>query len=389
MGEHAAGSRGERHAASRAEASRRGEHALHALRKARAHLQHRALQLAGFVLVVYVVLKLVPALKEALRALEHASWVWVLGLLGLEVLSETGFVLAWSAIVDPENVLAGGGHARRMDEHVAWAQLASGLLLPGGSWGGMGVGALTLHRFGMPTGVVAERQLNLSFLNTGIDALALVVFGAGLATGVLSGEGNLLLTLLPAALAAGGIAAVMLLASRAGGHAKRIEAKHPKIARAIKTLAAAVEDTRKLLFHRGAWAPVLGVIAYLGFDVVVLWCSFLAVHANPAPGFAIVIMAYIIGALGGSIPLPAAAGTVGGMAGMLILYGVARNTALAAVLLHQAIALLVPLIGGAIAYVVLRRRFGPLHLIKAGEHAAAEAEAQAQEPGAQSARPQP
>lgn len=45
---------------------------------------------------------------------------------------------------------------------------------------------------------------------------------------------------------------------------------------------------------------------------------------------------------------------------MFILYGVAHNTALAAVLLYQAIALLVPLIGGAIAYTILRHRFGPL-----------------------------
>jgi uncharacterized membrane protein YbhN (UPF0104 family) len=102
------------------------------------------------------------------------------------------------------------------------------------------------------------------------------------------------------------------------------------------------------------------MVAYLGFDVAILWSAFLAVHANPVPGFPIVLMAYIIGALGGSIPLPAAAGTIGGMAGMLILYDVGRNGALATVLLHQAIGLLVPLIGGAVAYTILRRRFGPI-----------------------------
>jgi uncharacterized membrane protein YbhN (UPF0104 family) len=105
---------------------------------------------------------------------------------------------------------------------------------------------------------------------------------------------------------------------------------------------------------------VLGVLAYLGFDVLVLWTAFLAIHADPAPGFAIVIMAYIIGALGGSIPLPASIGTIGGIAGMLILYGVAHNAAIAAVLLHQAIGLLVPLTGGGIAYAIIRRRIGPI-----------------------------
>ena len=68
----------------------------------------------------------------------------------------------------------------------------------------------------------------------------------------------------------------------------------------------------------------------------------------------------IIGALGGSIPLPASAGTVGGIGGMLILYKVDHNAAIAAVLLHQAIGLLVPLAGGGVAYAILRRRFGPV-----------------------------
>jgi uncharacterized membrane protein YbhN (UPF0104 family) len=49
------------------------------------------------------------------------------------------------------------------------------------------------------------------------------------------------------------------------------------------------------------------------------------------------------------------------MAGMLILYGVDHNSAIAAVLLHQAIALLVPLTGGGIAYAILRHRFGSIH----------------------------
>jgi uncharacterized membrane protein YbhN (UPF0104 family) len=140
----------------------------------------------------------------------------------------------------------------------------------------------------------------------------------------------------------------------------RLQAKHPKVASAITTLADAVDDTERLLVHRGAWRSVLGVLFYLGFDVLVLWTAFLAIHAHAVPGFAVVMMAYIIGALGGSIPLPASAGTVGGMAGMLILYGVGHNAAIAAVLLHQAIGLLVPVTGGGIAYAILRRRFGPM-----------------------------
>jgi hypothetical protein len=219
---------------------------------------------------------------------------------------------------------------------------------------------LILHRLGVPTKLIAEREFNLSFLNTAVDALALIIFGVGLATRVLAGEPRLLLTVLPAAVAATGIAAAVLIARRASSDAERLQARHPKIASALTTLASAVDDTGRLLFHRGSWRSVLGVLAYLGFDVVVLWTAFLAIHTHPFPGFAIVIMAYIIGALGGSIPLPASIGTIGGIAGMLILYGVAHNAAIAAVLLHQAIGLLVPLTGGGIAYAILRRRLGPI-----------------------------
>jgi uncharacterized membrane protein YbhN (UPF0104 family) len=212
----------------------------------------------------------------------------------------------------------------------------------------------------MPNKQIAEREFNLSFLNTAVDALVVIVVGVGLALGIIAGEHHLLLTVLPAALAATGIALALLIAHRVSGHAARLQAKHPKIASAITTLADAVQDTERLLLHRGAWASVLGVLAYFGFDVLVLWSAFLAIHAHHAPGFAVVMMAYIIGALGGSIPLPASAGTVGGMGGMLILYGVSHNAAIAAVLLHQAIGLLVPLAGGGIAYAILRRGFGPI-----------------------------
>lgn len=331
-----------------------------ALNDVKRHLQKSALKLVGYLVAAYVVLKLIPTLKQALRSLEHVSWQWALGAIALEVLSELGFVLAWGQVVDPQKLLDGDGHGRRTDDDVAWAQLAGGLLLPGGTWGGMGVGALILHRFGVPTKLIGEREFNLSFLNTAVDALALIAFGVGLATGILAGESRLLLTALPAAVAATGIAAALLIAHRAGSRVERRWATHPRIASALTTLVNAVDDTERLLVHRGSWRSVLGVLAYLGFDVLVLWTAFLAVHVHPVPGFAIVIMAYIIGALGGSIPLPASIGTIGGIAGMLIVYGVTHNAAIAAVLLHQAIGLLVPLTGGGIAYAILRRRVGPI-----------------------------
>jgi len=331
-----------------------------ALGDVRSHLKRSALKLVGFVVVAYLVLRLIPTLEQALTSLKSVSWGWVVGAIALEVVSETGFVVSWRRIVDPEKVLQRDGRGWRMDQRVAWAQLGGGLLVPGGTLGGMGVGGWILHRFGMPTKVIAERQFNLSFLNTGVSAIALVVFGVGLAAGIFPGEDRLLLTLLPAAVAACGIAGALLITARAGAYAARLGAKHAKIARSITTLADAVDDTERVFFHRRGVTTVLGAVVYLGFEILILWLALIAVHAHPTPGFAIVVMAYVIGALGGSLPLPASVGTIGGIAGMLIVYGVHHDAAVAAVLLHQAIGLLVPLTGGTIAYVIIRRQLGPI-----------------------------
>jgi uncharacterized membrane protein YbhN (UPF0104 family) len=150
-----------------------------ALAAAKGHLRSRALKLLGYVIVAYLVVRLIPSLDEALKSLEQVSWQWVLGAVGLEALSETGFVVSWRGVVDPEGVLdrEGGGH--RLSRRAAWTQLGGGMLVPGGSLSGVGVGAWILHRFGMPPKLIAEREFNLSFLNTAVDAFALIVFGVG------------------------------------------------------------------------------------------------------------------------------------------------------------------------------------------------------------------
>jgi uncharacterized membrane protein YbhN (UPF0104 family) len=339
-------------------------HTRRALSAAQGHLQKRALKLLGWLVFGYLLVKLFPDFKQALRSLEHVGWEWVLGAVALEVLSEVGYVTSWRAIVDPENLLGRDRRGMRISTHAAWAQLGGGMVVPGGSLASIGVGAWILRRFGMPGKTIAERQFKLSFLNTAIDALALIVFGVGLAIGIFPGARSLLLTLLPAALAMSGIGAVLLIARGATSHSKHVESDHPKLASAIASVSDAVAGTEQIVFHRDRRSGLLGALAYLGFDALVLWTAFGAIHAHPVPGFAVVVMAYIIGALGGSIPLPAGIGAVGGIAGMLILYGVGRSPAVAAVFIYEAVGLLVPLIGGAVAYLLLRREFGPMRTVR-------------------------
>ncbi len=334
-------------------------HARRALAHARSDLGKRALKLVGYLAFAYLVLRLLPTLKDSVHNLERVGWEWIVAALAIMIVSEVGFVVSWRAIVDPDNLLERDGRGARTATRAAWAQLGGGMVLPGGSLAGIGVGAWILGHFGMPAKTIAERQFNLSFLNTAVSALALIVFGLGLAVGIFTGEGNLLFTLLPAGAAALGILAARRIAVRAAKYAAPLQSKRPKLAASIASLAEAVAATDRMLFHRGGLRSVLGAVGYLGFDVLVLWIAFSAIHAHPIPSFAVVSMAYVIGALGASLPLPAGIGAVGGIAGMLILYGVGHQAAVAAVLIYEAVGLLVPLTGGGVAYLILRREFGP------------------------------
>jgi hypothetical protein len=123
-----------------------------------------------------------------------------------------------------------------------------------------------------------------------------IVIGAvGLAIGVFPGERNLLLTLLPAVMAAAGLAAVRLVSRGAASYRKRVEAEHPKVATSINSVASAVAATEEIVVHRSRRRSLLGALAYLGFDLLVLRMAFFAIHVHAVPGFAIVGMAYIIG----------------------------------------------------------------------------------------------
>lgn len=330
------------------------------LSEARSHLTKRALRLIGFAAFVYLFLKLIPGLEKALEDLKNVRIQWVIAAMAVETLSEIGYVVSWRGILDPDDLLARDDRGRHLGARVAWAQLGGGMIVPGGTLGSMGVGAWMLHRLGIPMDRVGERQFTLMFLNTGVDALAVVFFGLGLAVGIFSGSDELALTLLPAVAVLAALALAVYVAHRAEVLADRFKDTRPKIATGVTTLATAVDNTRKMLAHRGSTRIVLGAVAYLGFDMLVLQGAFVGIDAHPVPSFAVISMSYLVGGLAGSIPLPANLGAVTGMAAMLILFGVNHNDAVAAVVLYQAIGFLVPLIGGAIAYLFLRREFGAI-----------------------------
>ena len=75
------------------------------------------------------------------------------------------------------------------------------------------------------------------------------------------------------------------------------------------------------------------------------------------PAFGVLLVAYILGQLGGLIPIPGGIGGVdGGLIGVLVLYGVDAADAAVAVIAYRGVLLAVPAVLGFPALAILRRR---------------------------------
>ncbi len=317
-------------------------------------LRSRLLIAVGLVVLVVLLITLLPGLAALRTRLSHADPVWLAVGVALKFLSGLGYVAVFKMVF-----------CRRMSWRVSYqvgmSELGANALFPTGGAGGLALGAWALKRGGMEGTEIARRTVAFFLLTSVPNVLGVIIIGGALATGLVSGEGNLLLSAVPAAIALGGIVIALLsgrIARRWAAHLER-EGSH-ELSRRGKLLyhgLAAVGDGVEeavILLREGNLLLLAGMIAYLAFDVMILWATFHAFGA--APPLAIMWMAYLIGELGGLIPIPGGIGGVdAGLVGTLVLYKVQLTAATSAVLAYRAIALWVPAILGAAAFVGLRR----------------------------------
>jgi uncharacterized membrane protein YbhN (UPF0104 family) len=279
----------------------------------------------------------VPDLRKVLDQIGDLNPAWIAVAVGLEIASSASFVVIFRLFFD--SVPA------RTARQLAWTEMASGALLPGGGAGGLAVGGWLLHLNGMSLRRIVQRSSGLFFLTSALNVAVVASAGLLLVTGIAGGPHDLLLTGLPIVAAAGAAAAVLAVPRLVQ---RRRDADHW-----LSHLAAGIVDARRAL-TRPSWR-LAGAAGWLGFDIAVLWATFRAVgHAPPA---AALVLAYMIGYLANAIPVPAGIGVLdAGLAGTLVAYGANATTAAAAVLVYHAVALWVPGIGGSIAYGLLRGR---------------------------------
>jgi uncharacterized membrane protein YbhN (UPF0104 family) len=204
----------------------------------------------------------------------------------------------------------------------------------------------------------------LAFLTLlyGVYMAAFVVVGLGLYLGVFPGPAPFAITVGPAifgAVVIGLFLAIAFLLGDLEGLVTRWTKVEHWAGRAARWLAAlsataSVGVRTAIDLIRGRDPALLGAVGWWGFDIAVLWACF---HAfGSAPPKAVIVMAYFVGMLGNTLPLPGGIGGVdGGMIGAFTAFGVNIELSVVSVLAYRAFAFWLPTLPGAVAYFQLRR----------------------------------
>ena len=202
----------------------------------------------------------------------------------------------------------------------------------------------------MPGNVIARRSVAFLLIKSSVNFAAVAVLGVLLWLGVGGQDLSPLLTILPAVLAVATIVGVPLGAAWLASAGARYATG--KVRSAAVAIRDGVREAGRLLRTRDALL-IAGAIGYWLFDNLVLLATFHAFGLSPP--VMIVLMAYLIGQLGGVLPLPGGLGGIdGGLIGTLIVYGIDPAAAAAAVFAYRIVLFWIPIVMGVPALWSLR-----------------------------------
>jgi uncharacterized membrane protein YbhN (UPF0104 family) len=311
-------------------------------------LRHRAEQALLALVVLLAVVVFAPGLGEVRDKLGEASPSWLLLAAALEGLSFVSYVVMFGPIFCT-------GLTWRRSWEIGGSELAMGSLVPASGAGGLALGAWVLHRGGMGGGRIARRSVAFFLIKSGVNFLAVALIGAAMAVGLFGPELSLWLTAFPAAMATLSIVAVAALPRRGppapqGPGSSRTR---PGLNATRRAVIEGVGEARQIL-RSGNRRVLAGSLGYYLFDNAVLWATFHAVGVSPP--ITVILMGYLIGQLGGLLPIPGGIGGIDlGLIGVLIAYGAPAAGTAAAVFGYHLILFWLPLVVGGIAFVRLRR----------------------------------
>ena len=320
-----------------------------------ASLRRRAVQAAIALGVLIAIVLLAPGLGEVRDRLADADPAWLALAIAFEALSFVSYVVMFGPIFCT-------GLRRRRSWQIAGSELAMGSLVPASGAGGLALGAWILHRGGMDGARIARRSVAFFLIKSGVNFVAVAVLGTAMALG-LGPELSPWLTVFPAVLATLALVAVVAIPRLGPGDEPADDASRARrwLSLGRRALIDGTGEALQILRSRNV-AVVAGAIGYWAFDNAVLWATFHAFGLSPP--LTVVLMGYLIGQLGGLLPIPGGVGGIdGGLIGTLIVYGAPAAGTAAAVLGYRVILFWLPLIAGAVAFASLRRDMpGPYEL---------------------------
>jgi uncharacterized membrane protein YbhN (UPF0104 family) len=298
--------------------------------------------------VLVGIFALAPGLGEVRHRLADASPGWLAVATLLEGLSCASYVVMFGPIFCT-------GLTWQRSWQIGGSELAMGSLVPASGAGGLALGAWVLHRGGMDGARIARRSVAFFLIKSGANFVAVAVLGTVMAAGLLGPSLSLWLTAFPAAGAALTVIAVAALPRLGPGRAPGPEAS--RFRRALSsTRRAVIEGTAEALkiLRSGNLRVLAGSVGYWIFDNAVLWATYHAFGLSPP--LTVILMGYLIGQLGGLLPIPGGIGGIdGGLIGAMIVYGAPAAGTAAAVLAYRVILFWLPLIAGGVAFIQLRR----------------------------------
>jgi uncharacterized protein (TIRG00374 family) len=333
---------------------------------------------ASVAFLYFVLPKISGGTSESIHNLGDGKPGWLVMALVFECLSFAGYVVLFRTVFIRGRTRIGW----RASYEITMAGLAATRLFAAAGAGGIALTAWALRRSGMEARLVACRMVAFLSLLYAVYMGSIIVFGLGLYFGLFNGPGPFAITVVPAIFALLLVGIFLAMSLLPGDAERRIErwsggsGRGARImARVVTIPASAATGVRTAidLVRDREWGT-LGAVAWWGFDIATLWACFHAYGPDPPP-FAVIVLAYFVGMLGNTLPLPGGIGGVdGGMIGAFAALGVSSDYAISAVLTYRAFAFWLPTLPGAIAYFQLRRRVATWR----EEHRAAQAAAVAQ-----------
>jgi uncharacterized protein (TIRG00374 family) len=315
---------------------------------------------------IYVVFPKLVGLDDAVRKLDNAVWYWIVIAIAFNLAAFGAYVALFRGILGGTR---NDAVHRRLDHKASYqitmAGLAATRIFSAAGAGGLVLTYWALRKAGMPRRRAACRMVAFLVLTYFVYLAALVAFGVLLRTAVLPGRAPLAGTVVPAAISAGALILLGLIALIPQDFERRIQHyaggyRHTRylqrIAKGPATLATGVRTAIAYLRHpqRGLLA-VGGAVGFWAANIGVLWASFEAFGGHVP--FAVLVQGFFVGMAANLIPSPA--GGVGavdaGMIGAFSIFGIDDSVVFPAVLTYRVIAFWLPIPPGIVAFIQLRK----------------------------------